>query len=425
MKYNFYFFILMAITIWQPAMSQEKFHQFAGTKKLRIYLEGETKDFDYQRRSIHYVDFVNDPKIADIQVITTRVMLGNGGRQYFLNFYSGAQRDVIDFKHSFIRELNDTGDIQRVKFRKALEIGLLHYLNESSVLDQIEITYTPIERNPSNLKDSIDSNIPEKDPWNLWVFRLTGTGGWDLEESKTSVSLSGSIQADRISDTWMIRNYFSHQSSTRTYTQSEDEIYKSINIVDKAQSRVVIALSDHWSAGLFLNADRSTYLNTDFDIYLKPAIEYNFFTWEEADQKKFTMAYFVGPAYYKYRDTTFLDKIQETLWEHNLLVQLELVQPWGEVDVQLGYEGYLTDLANYNLSAEADLSIRVSKGISITFELVAESVHNQLYLPKDEVSLEELLLNSRKLPTTFQFGGEVGVRFYFGSIFNNIVNERL
>lgn len=137
------------------------------------------------------------------------------------------------------------------------------------------------------------------------------------------------------------------------------------------------------------------------------------------------LAYYAGPAYYKYRDTTFLNKIQESLWEHNLQLQLEMVQPWGEIDVQLGYEGYLNDLTNYNLSAEADISLRISKGLSVYFELAAESIHNQLYLPKEEVSLEELLLNSRKLPTTFEFGGEIGFRFYFGSIYNNIVNERL
>ncbi len=419
MKFFFAVCILIYLSSFQTTNAQDTGDSLRSNVKLRVYLEGEIKDFDYQRRNIQYVDFVNDPKLADIQVIATRVMLGNGGRRYFLNFYSGSDRERIDFQHSFIRDLNDTDDTQRIRFRKALEIGLLHYLNESEFLEQIEIGYTGIEGNASEPKVTV------RDPWNHWVFRLTGTGGWDLEESKSSVSYSGTIQADRITDKWLIRNSFSHQNSTRIYEQSDGETYKSINIVDEALLRAIYAITDHWSTGLFLNANRSTYLNMDFNIDLKPAIEYNFFNWKDADQKTFTIAYHIGPAYYNYMDTTFLGKMQESLWEHNLVVQLEMVQPWGEVDVQCGYEGYLSALENYNLNAEADISLRISRGLSLFLEVSAESIHSQLYLPKDEVSLEELLLNSRKLPTTFQFGGEIGFRFYFGSIYNNVVNERL
>ncbi len=419
MRPNFTMLFLFGFLFFQSVSGQESAIPGQSGKKFRVYLEGEVEDFNYLRRNIKYVDFVNDPKLSDIQVIATELVLASGGRKYFLNFYSGEKRDVSDYKLSFIHNPGDTDDTDRVRFGKTLEIGLLNYMSETQILDQINIEFA------SDATETRQTAIPDKDPWDFWVFRLTGTGGWDLEESKTSVSYSGSIQADRITDTWLIRSYLSHQNSTRTYKQSENEIYKSINIVDKAQFRAVYAITDHWSTGLFINADRSTYLNTDFDIYVKPAIEYNFFDWKDADQKTFTLAYFAGPAYYKYRDTTFLDKLDDRLWEHNFLIQLEMIQPWGEIDVQLGYEGYLNDLANYNLSAEADVSIRISKGLSVYFELSAESIHNQLYLPKDEVSLEELLLNSRKLPTTFEFGGEVGFRFYFGSIYNNVVNERL
>jgi len=425
MKIRFILIVLVILITTPSLPGQEELKTSLQNRKLRVYLEGETKDFDYQRRNILYVDFVNDPALADVQVITTRVMLGNGGRRYYLNFYSGSQREKMDFQHSFLRELNDTDDAQRIRFRKALESGLLNYLNESDILGRIQITYIPPKEDEPGSAATKDSAGTARDPWNLWVFRLTASAGWDLEESKSSLSYSGSVQADRITDTWLIRNYYSHQNTTRTYKQSENEVYKSINIVDNLQSRLVYALSGHWSAGLFLNVDRSTYLNTDLGIGIKPAIEYNFFPWKDADQKIFTAAYYVGPAWYKYHDTTFLDRLNDNLWEHNLLVSLQMVQPWGEVDVNLGYEGYLNDFANYNLSAEADLSFRISKGLLLTFELQAESVHNQLYLPKDEVSLEELLLNTRKLPTTYQFGGKLGLRFYFGSIYNNVVNERL
>ena len=223
----------------------------------------------------------------------------------------------------------------------------------------------------------------------------------------------------------MTRNYYAHETSVRTFVTSEDIVYTTTNIVDRASSKLVYAINNHWSAGLFLSGGRSSYINTDLSLSMKPAIEYNFFDWKDADQKIFTTSYMVGPAHYKYRDTTFLNRLEDNLWEQSLSMQLELIQPWGEIEAKLAYSGFLNDLQNYNLEAEIDVAVRISRGLSVYVELGAESVHNQLYLPKEEASLEELLLNSRKLPSTFEFGGEIGLRIYFGSIYNNIVNQRL
>ena len=415
---RFILFLLSFIGLANGVSAQQQTLKIPTDHTLRVYLDGEVEDFSYLRRSIKFVDFVNDPKLADVQVIATRLHLASGGRKYFLNFYTGKLREKSDFVLTFVHNPNDTDDMDRVRFGKTLQIGLLNYLSVTNTLDQIDIAFEPKDSTPVQ---KIDAG---KDPWNFWVFRLTTSGGWDVEERKRRFSYSGSVQANRITEKWVIRNYFKHENSTRTYKKSEDEIYRSVNIQDELRSRLVYGFTDHLSAGLFLNAGRSTYINQDFSLSVKPAIEYNFFNWKDADRKIFTLAYFIGPAYYNYRDTTFLNRMEDHLWEHNLSCALELVQPWGEVDARLGYEGYLNDLQNYNLSAEADISIRITKGLAVNFEFNAESVHNQLYLPKNEVSLEELLLNSRKLPTTFQLGGEIGLRFYFGSIYNNIVNER-
>ena len=54
-----------------------------------------------------------------------------------------------------------------------------------------------------------------------------------------------------------------------------------------------------------------------------------------------------------------------------------------------------------------------------------ENVHDQIYLAKGEVSLEDVLLNKVQLPSTFEIGANIGLRVQFGSIYNNIVNNRL
>lgn len=418
MKPVWLIFCLVIIGLHPHLYAQQETLNLPKNHTLTVYLEGEVEDFSYLRRNIKFVDFVRDPKLADVQVLATRLHLASGGRKYFLNFYSGEKREVSDFTLNFVSNPNSTDDMDRVRFSKTLQIGLLNYLSVTSTIDQINISF--------DAKDTelVQKTDPLKDPWNFWVIRLTAGGGWDAEESKNSFSYSASAQADRITDKLVVRNKFSNKNSTKSYTTSEDEIYRSINIQSEARSRVAYSFTEHLSVGLFVDASRSTYRNTDFSFSAKPAIEYNFFKWKDADQKIFTAAYFIGPAYYKYRDTTFLNRMEDKFLEHNLNCTFELIQPWGEVDIEFGYEGYLNEIQNYNLNAELDISVRITKGLSINFEFIAESIHNQLFLPKEEVSLEELLLNSRKLPTNFQLGGEIGLRLYFGSIYNNVVNER-
>jgi hypothetical protein len=41
-----------------------------------------------------------------------------------------------------------------------------------------------------------------------------------------------------------------------------------------------------------------------------------------------------------------------------------------------------------------------------------------------EASRDDLLLERRKLATTYEVGGRIGFRFTFGSMYNNVVNER-
>ena len=50
---------------------------------------------------------------------------------------------------------------------------------------------------------------------------------------------------------------------------------------------------------------------------------------------------------------------------------------------------------------------------------------NQINLPKGEASVEDLLLRQRQISTSFQNRISMGISYTFGSIFNNIVNNRL
>jgi hypothetical protein len=101
-----------------------------------------------------------------------------------------------------------------------------------------------------------------------------------------------------------------------------------------------------------------------------------------------------------------------------------MIQEWGEVDLELTGKHYFNDFSKNRLTLNMDVSVRLTKNFSVYGNLNSAAIHDQLYLPKKDYSIEDILLERRKQATTYEVHGEVGFRFTFGSIFNNVVNER-
>ena len=51
-------------------------------------------------------------------------------------------------------------------------------------------------------------------------------------------------------------------------------------------------------------------------------------------------------------------------------------------------------------------------------------IRDQLFLPREDISDEDILLERRRLASSFDWDVGVGFSFQFGSIFNNVVNNR-
>jgi hypothetical protein len=70
------------------------------------------------------------------------------------------------------------------------------------------------------------------------------------------------------------------------------------------------------------------------------------------------------------------------------------------------------------------LSLRIAKGLSVSFGGGASLIHDQLNLVKQDLTYDEILLQRKELATQYSYFLSLGLTYTFGSIYNNVVNPR-
>ncbi|HYQ58088.1 MAG TPA: hypothetical protein VEP89_12165 [Draconibacterium sp.] len=390
-------------------------------EKIKVYIDGGFLDMDFLRRNMRFADFVNDPKVADVQIIVTNQMSGSGGMVYSLRYNNVTLENFENFTITCTTSSSDTSDERRQKLRDALSMGLMPFVNQTTVAEKLVLNYDGgMERAEPVRK--VD------DKWNNWTFKGDVSGRGKFEESRENYNYSFRVNADKVTDEWKLRNRASRsvRISKNTFTMDGvDTEYKSENTTNSLSTSAVKSLTSRWSVGLFADYENSNYDNTVYDITLKPAIEYNIFPWDASDRKVFTFSYHIGHVWMKYYEETIYDKMKENLWEQTLRLNLEIVQPWGEVEASLDATNYMRDWSQNRITFDTSLSIRIVRGLSIRTGFQIENIHDQIYLAKGDLSLEDVLLNNVQLPSTFSFSPNLGIQIQFGSIYNNVVNNRL
>jgi hypothetical protein len=138
-----------------------------------------------------------------------------------------------------------------------------------------------------------------------------------------------------------------------------------------------------------------------------------------------TLQALVYGRYYDYEEQTIYEKNTETVWEASLRWGLGMRQPWGTAYLSATAEAFLHNPRDfYRLSAGGMLSYRIIRGIDFSLSGSVAKVRDQIYLSGEGISEEEILVQRRQLPTDFEFEIRTGLSFTFGSIFNNVVNNR-
>ncbi|MBN2637277.1 MAG: DUF481 domain-containing protein [Prolixibacteraceae bacterium] len=385
--------------------------------KPKVFLEGARLDMDYLRRNMRFVDFVNDPAVSDIHIIINMQISGSGGVVYSIRFISRSFQNISEYTITSTTASSDTNEESRKKIADALSLGLMPFVNESDISGNLSILYQSNEENGNNLVETVD-------PWNNWTFRGNFNGGINAEEKRKSYDYSINLRADKVAEEWKLRNSVFSSFST-TETQGNDKTYVSERIRNNFSSSFVKSLSPRWSVGAFGDYSTNNYSNIEYSVSLKPAIEYNIFPWDMSDRRVFTIAYHVGPEWAKYYKITTYDKLDEFIWQQSLRLDLEIVETWGEINAGFNYSNYLHDFSLNNVRFDTRFSFRIVRGISVNFRFDIERTHDQISLPKESISLEDLLQGNRQLASSFGIGADMGLSIQFGSIYNNIVNNRL
>jgi hypothetical protein len=385
------------------------------TEIINFFLDCEDCDFTFVRQELPFISFVRVPQGADVHILVTDSKTGSGGRKYFLNFIGLRGFQDQNYEYPLITDQSDTEDDVRNDLLKIIKAGILQYYSTAGLLNNIDIDIS----DPENRK--IDEVITDR--WNKWVYSIESGGELQKEASQNEYSAEIEVSARKITDNWKINIESSYEINRENFFDDGEKI---TNKQDSRQldAEFIKSLTDKWSAGFFGNYVSRNFLNTNYNIGAAAGMEYNFFPWIESNRKVFAIRYVAGINSVGYLEETIYEKLNEFLFSESLRVNFDFTQPWGEI--RAGVEGrhYFHDFSKSRLVVEAELSVRLSKNFSVFCEVHSELLHDQLYLPKGTASLEDILLRRRKLETTYEISSQLGLRFTFGSIYNNVVNER-
>lgn len=400
----------------QPAASQAV-DERETPERLAVFLDCGFCDETFIRQEMAYVDYVRDREVADVHVLVTRQGTGAGGQAHTLDLIGRGPFQGMDYSTVYTTNVDATEAEGRQGFLRTLQATLVPYLLQTSVGERLTIGVEPLEEAGAR------QAAPRDDPWNNWTVEIYADGSADFESRQKSFDTRYGVYVNRVTEAWKIqlRPFFNYNYDR--FERDEGTI-TSQSRRNGFTSYVVGSVSPHWSVGAFGDVFTSTFDNVDMRYRLMPAVEYSVYPYREATRRQLTFAYRIGASHIDYRDTTIYNETEQLLPEQTLSAGYEVTQPWGQIDIGVNASQYLHDLERYSARFNGSVEVRVTQGLSIEVGGQLALIQNQLNLPKGDADLEEVLLRRRQLETDYQAGLNFGLRYRFGSIYNNVVNTR-
>jgi hypothetical protein len=421
--------LIMAALVWggisfpAGAYGQQE-GEGARAGALSVFLECAARgcESSHYRTEITYVNWVRDVRDSQVHVIMTSSSTGSGD-QFMLDFIGRGELDGEDDRLTYSHSDTDT-DFQRSQgLTGVLAVGLAHY---SLLIGQpVQFTVsTPAEDDrrmdlPPGLQGEVE------DPWDYWVFNVGGSIDFEDEDRKDEKRYSANLSANRTTEMWKI-SISGRGSYTDVVGQySSGATYEDVRREGSLDARIFYSLAERWSTGIETGASTSTRNNQDLGARIGTGLEYSFFPYRDWTRRRMTAQALLYVRYFDYEEETQFNKMTETVMEGSFRWALGFRQPWGTANINATAEAYLHEPAEfYRLSFGGRLSIRIARGLEWNIGGDISRIRDQIYIPLAELSDEDVLLGRRQLPTDSRLSINTGFSFRFGSIYNNVVNNR-
>ena len=366
------------------------------------------------------MNWVREPQDAQVYILMTGQQAGGGGFQYAFDFEGRGALSELRDRYLFTSSGTDVEEEVVGGLSRTLAAGLVRFAARGGFADMLRVTGAQ-RTQPAEREQERDEG---EDPWNYWVFALRGNMELDREDQEKQDRYSFSASANRTTDDWKVDLGGNLNVFRRRVTYEDGDVYRDDRDDWGTRLLAVRSLSPHWSVGFMTSSGSSTRFNRDFGFEFSPAVEWNYFPWQESTRRRLVALYTVGYNYLDYDEVTVYEKLKESLVQQRLDLQFRVQEPWGNMSLNAEARQYLQHTDQYSLQFGGEVDYRLVRGLGVTLEMNYEVIHDQRYLSGEGLTPEEILTSRRALATGSRFSVDVGLSYRFGSIFNNVVNAR-
>jgi hypothetical protein len=380
-----------------------------------VYVDCDRCDGTHIRQEITFVNHVRDPGLAEVHVLITDQPTGAGGRIYTLDFLGRGRFGDLSNTLTYHSVQSNTLAQERDGVTETLRLGLVGYAARTPVAPHLSVTFSPPEEGVG---------IPVADRWNYWTFELYFGGNFSREVTQSAWNARYGIYADRVTEEWKIRLRPYFNNNVRAVSREGEDDIRLNQRRHGFDSWVIRSVGDHWGVGLFGNYITNTQDNLRHRYGFTPAVEYSVYPYQEATRRQITLAYQVGLEAAEYYEETIFEQFEENRYVHALNGAVEIQQPWGSISSGLRGTQYLHDADLYRITFNGNVAFRLGRGLSLNVGGNYQRINDQLSLPRGDASLEDILLERRRLATSYRASGSIALSYTFGSIYANVVNPR-
>jgi hypothetical protein len=387
---------------------------------LRLFIDCNNTpcDSDFFRTEITFIEHVRERQDADVHLLMTGQATGSGGREITFSFFGQGRlmgRDHV-LTESFVVAASD--DAVRRGMVRVMSLGLVPYVLDSPAAQRLSVAVQA----PT---DTTTSSVPAAaDPWNRWSFRLNLNGNASGEASSKFMQFNTNANANRTTEASKINLQVRMNYRENRFDLPDGRTFISPNRDYGGNGLYVKSLDAHWSAGVRANWNSSTFNNQDSTWYAGPAIEWDLFPYAESTRRLLTFQYSVGVRSWDYKEETIYGKLEERRATHAFNTNVSMRQRWGTIGGAVEVATFIPDVKKNHVGMFGNVSLNLVKGLSLNMQTSMDWIRDQITLPAEAATSEEVLVNQRQLATSYRYFVFFGVGYTFGSIFSPIVNPR-